>query len=88
MSSSRRKSPLARSPLPAPKIRSWRSRSMLLSAVGALVSFGSEDDGGLQEQLRSVTDEACIPGEQRRARIDPSNTEQEPWIRTGTTCLD
>jgi len=52
-----------------------------------LISFGAEDDATIRKQLGSVTDEACIPGEQCQARIDPNNKDQEPCTRTGTTCV-
>lgn len=52
-----------------------------------LISFGSDDDATIGKQLDSVTDEACIPGEQCKARIDPDNKDQEPCTRTGTTCV-
>lgn len=52
-----------------------------------LISFGSEDEAALQEQIRSVSDEACIPGEQCGARIDPNNKDQEPCSKTGTSCV-
>ena len=52
-----------------------------------LISFGAEDDATVRKQIDSVTDEACIPGEQCNARIDPNNKDQEPCTRTGTTCV-
>lgn len=52
-----------------------------------LISFGAEDDTTVRKQIDSVTDEACIPGEQCNARIDPNNKDQEPCTRTGTTCV-
>lgn len=52
-----------------------------------LISFGTDDDATVRKQLDSVTDEACIPGEQCNARIDPNNKDQEPCTRTGTTCV-
>lgn len=52
-----------------------------------LISFGAEDDATVRKQIDSVTDEACIPGEQCNARIDPNSKDQEPCTRTGTTCV-
>lgn len=52
-----------------------------------LISFGADDDATIQTQIDSVTDEACIPGEQCNARIDPNNKDEEPCTKTGTTCV-
>jgi len=54
----------------------------------ALISFGADDDASTRQQLDAVTDEACVPGEQCQARIDPNNKDEDLCTRTGTTCVN
>lgn len=52
-----------------------------------LITYGSEDGAALESQIASVTDEACIPSENCKARIDPNNPEVEPCRKSETTCV-
>ncbi|MGK2964745.1 MAG: hypothetical protein ACSLFM_03980 [Tepidiformaceae bacterium] len=53
-----------------------------------LISYGGDGEAEVREQLLSVSDEACIPGEQCSDRVDPANKDQEPCSKSGSSCLE
>lgn len=51
-----------------------------------LISFGTEDEATVQQQLSLTGDDACIPSERCPDRI-PKNEEPEPCTKSNDTCV-
>ncbi|MBA4181369.1 MAG: hypothetical protein C0506_12330 [Anaerolinea sp.] len=62
--------------------------SSLADLDRVLISFGTEDETALRAQVAAVTDQACIPSENCKARADPNNPEKEPCRKSETSCAD
>lgn len=62
-------------------------RQSLSDLDRVLVSFGPAEDPDLERQLAELSDEACIPSESCRDRMDPNNPEKEPCRKSETVCV-
>jgi hypothetical protein len=51
-----------------------------------MISFGSDDAAGVQQQLARVTDQACIPSEVCRDREPAGGEPPEPCSKSSNSC--
>jgi hypothetical protein len=59
------------------------AQSLITDLDRVLISYGSEDDEALKKQFEQTGDDACIPSERCKDRIDP-NDPKEPCTGQGT----